>query len=87
MGAKMKPIPVDTPCNTTARVAPFIITGPVLRVTPRINGFEVEMKGLFGKVNTIAYKGKEAPEWLVSGAMIEVDFEKNSITLLENASN
>ena len=83
MGAKIQPIKVDLPpCDTTPRAVPFIITGPVLRVTPRVNGFMVEMKGLFERVNTIEYKGKQAPEWLVSSAMIEVDFEKNSITLL-----
>jgi len=86
MSATMQPIKGDFPqCDTTPRAAPFIITGPVLRVTPRVNGFMVEMKGLFERVNTIEYKGKQAPEWLVSGAIIEVDFEKNSITLLKNA--
>ncbi len=83
MGAKIQPIKVDLPpCDTTPRAVPFIITGPVLRVTPRVNGFEVEMKGSNAQVRVFAYKGKQAPEWLVSSAMIEVDFEKNSITLL-----
>jgi len=83
MIAKTIPIKGDLPpCDTTPRIVPFIITGPVLRVTPRINGFEVEMKGGNAQVQVVEYKGKQAPEWLVSGAMIEVDFEKNSITLL-----
>lgn len=83
MGAKAIPIKGDLPpCDTTPRAVPFIITGPVLRVTPRVNGFEVEMKGSGTQVQVFAYKGKRAPEWLVSGAIIEVDFEKNSITLL-----
>jgi len=83
MSAKTIPTIGDClPCDTTPRAVPFIITGPVLRVTPRVNGFEVEMKGGIEQVQVVAYKGKQAPEWLVSGAMIEVDFEKNSITLL-----
>jgi len=83
MSATMQPIKGDFPqCDTTPRAVPFIITGPVLRVTPRVNGFEVEMKGGNAQVQVFEYKGKQAPEWLVSGAMIEVDFDKNSITLL-----
>ena len=83
MGAKIQPIKVDLPpCDTTPRAVPFIITGPVLRVTPRVNGFDVEMKGSNAQVQVVEYKGKRAPEWLVSGAIIEVDFDKNSITLL-----
>ena len=87
MSAKTIPIKGDLPqCDTTPRAVPFIITGPVLRVTPRVNGFMVEMKGSNAQVRVVEYKGKQAPEWLVSGAMIEVDFEKNSITLLEKAN-
>lgn len=84
MSAKTIPIKGElSPCDTQAHIVPFIITGQALRVTPRMNGFMVEMKGSNAKVHVFTYNGKQAPEWLVSGAMIEVDFEKNSITLLE----
>jgi len=81
----MKPLPKDIPCNTA--VLPFIFTGAVLRVTPLVWGFEMEIKAPLGGIQIISYRGAGVPKWLVSGAVVEVDFERNSITLIHPGLN
>lgn len=83
----MKPVPKDLKCNTKVKALPFIVTAPVLRVTPRIGGFEMELRAPLGGVQLVSYRGGDIPKWLVSGAVVEVDFERNSITLIHPGLN
>lgn len=83
----MKPVPKDLKCDPKPRMMPFIVTAPVLRVTPRIGGFEMELRAPLGGVQLVSYQGADIPKWLVSGAVVEVDFERNSITLIHPGLN